>query len=59
MKAWYVLAVTFGLFTAVMVLATVVANREVTDRLDRIERILLLEVKRRRVHRRIQRRYLR
>lgn len=34
-------------------------DHKVTDRLDRIERILVLELKRRRVHRRIQRRFLR
>lgn len=31
----------------------------VTDRLDRIERILVLEMRRRRVHRRMTRRYVR
>jgi hypothetical protein len=34
-------------------------DRRVTDRLDRIERILLLEMRRRRFHRRLTRRYLR
>lgn len=34
-------------------------DHEVTDRLDRIERILVLELRRRRVHRRTVRRYLR
>lgn len=34
-------------------------DHEVVDRLDRIERILLLEVRRRRVHRRMTRRFLR
>lgn len=32
-------------------------DRRVTDRLDRIERLLLLEMRRRRFHRRLTRRY--